>query len=61
LTNSFCDGASLANRRQSQQQELEGWRRRSGLERYENDARGRCRTLGDYHAQMLAKSVLLMQ
>jgi hypothetical protein len=61
FTNLLCDGASPANRCQSQLQELEGWRRRSGLERYENGARGRCHTLGDYHAQMLAKSELLTQ
>jgi hypothetical protein len=60
FTNLLCDGASLANRCQSQLQELEGWRRRLGLEHYENGARGHCRTLGDYHAQMLAKSELLM-
>ena len=58
FTNLLCDGASLPNR--CQLRELVGWRRRSGLEHYENGSRGHCRSLGDYHAQKLAKSELLM-
>src|SRR5215475_6260866 len=62
LTNSPCDDALLTSRHQSQLQELEGLRRRSGLWLRENRLLGYCR-LGcrPDSGKMSAKSKLLTQ